>query len=88
MLNLLQLECSASNASKCFLLRSPLSLLFGLSFLLIWPYAAVGCCSHITIYSKSFAPELKRRPMINPKSPSTDEKISITKIFTNLDNYQ
>lgn len=36
------------------------------------------------VFEKSFEFPLNSRPMIKPKRPNTDEKISITRIFTNL----
>jgi len=47
-------------------------------------------CDHVAMASyeiaeKSPAAELSRRPMIRPNRPSTEEKISMIKILTNLD---
>jgi hypothetical protein len=52
---------------------------------LVQPSSSLVLLSYITIpYAKSFDFPDTRRPMMRPKSPNTELKISITKILTNL----
>jgi hypothetical protein len=44
----------------------------------------VSVCFREDTHLKSLAPPLSSSPMINPKRPRTDEKISITRILTKL----
>ena len=71
----------ASNAGSPRLLAMQTAQL--LERMLNVPSATSASTSHAEL-ENSNALELNSSPMISPNNPSTDEKISITRIFTNL----